>query len=228
MLLWLRKQFWENCRKKTTRCGKVYAPSSETFQKQKKWQKKVIPIDAPLDIQIAILITLTKILADSPRKLRSIPNFFLLCSYPQKAFYRTSLWDTIWQPASVFQQMNEILSSKRENKYTKEKISQNFFPASCSFGGFECCYLTHPDQRFCRKDGKLSLKCQFFFFCCPGKVFLGLFSGARLSNLLPFTDKKTKFHASSSKTKKNKIEVFSRKVFSVPQIDLFVVVNAGL
>ena len=141
------------------------------FKNRKKWQKKVIPIDAPLDIQIAILITLTKILADSPRKLRSIPNFFLLCSYPQKPFYRTSLWDTIWQPASVFQQMNEILSSKRENKYTKEKISQNFFPASCSFGGFECCILTHPDQRFCRKDGKLSLKCQFFFLLLSRKSF---------------------------------------------------------
>ena len=69
-----------------------------------------------MDIQIAILITLTNFLADSPTKLCSIPNFFLLCSYPQKPFYRTSLWDTIWQPASVLQQMNEFLSSKRENK----------------------------------------------------------------------------------------------------------------
>ena len=117
MVLWLRKQFWENCRKKTARCGNIYAPSSEKFQKQKNWQKKVIPIDAPTDIQIAIVITLTKFLADNPRKFRSIPNFFLLYSYPQKLFYRTSLPDTIWQ--HVLPQMNEILSSKRENKYTK-------------------------------------------------------------------------------------------------------------
>ena len=72
-----------------------------------------------MDIQIAILITPTKLLADSPRKTRSIPNFFLLYSYPQKLYYRTSLRDTIWQTASVLPQMNKILSSKRENKYTK-------------------------------------------------------------------------------------------------------------
>ena len=72
-----------------------------------------------MDIQIAILITPTKLLADSPRKICSIPNFFLLYSYPQKPFYRTRLRDTIWQTASVLPQVNKILSSKRENNYTK-------------------------------------------------------------------------------------------------------------
>ena len=72
-----------------------------------------------MDIQIANLITPTEFLADSPRKIRPIPNFFLVYSYPQKPFCRTSLRDTIWQPASVLPLMNNILSSKRENKYTK-------------------------------------------------------------------------------------------------------------
>ena len=40
MVLWLRKQFWENCRKKTASFGKIYAPSSELFQKQKKLTEK--------------------------------------------------------------------------------------------------------------------------------------------------------------------------------------------
>ena len=181
-----------------------------------------------MDIQIAVLITPTKLLAASPRKTRSIPNFFLLYSYPQKLFYRTSLRDTIWQTASFLPPNEQDFVLQAWKQIYKVKTFSDFFPASCSFGGVECCILTHPDQLFCRKDGKRSLKCQFFFFCCPEKVFLGLFSGARLANLLPFTNKKTKFHASGSKTKKNKLEVFSRKVFSVPQIDLFVVVNAGL
>ena len=40
MVLWIRKQFWENCRKKTTRCGNIYAPSSELFQKQETLTEK--------------------------------------------------------------------------------------------------------------------------------------------------------------------------------------------
>ena len=70
-------------------------------------------------IQIAFLITPTKLLADIPRKIRSIPNFFLMFSYPQTPFHRTSLRDTIWKLATVLPQMNKILSSKGENKYTQ-------------------------------------------------------------------------------------------------------------
>ena len=72
-----------------------------------------------MDIQIANLITPRKFLADSPRKIRSIPNFFLLYSYPQKPVCHTNHHDTIWQPASALRLMNIILSSKRENKYKK-------------------------------------------------------------------------------------------------------------
>ena len=119
MVLWLRKQFWEKCRKKPPGVAWFTLQVQKHFKNRKNWQKKVIPIDAPMDIQIAILITPTKLLADSPRKMGSIPNFFLLYSYPQKPFYRTSLRDTIWQPASVLPQMNKTLSSKPENKYTE-------------------------------------------------------------------------------------------------------------
>ena len=75
------------------------------------------------------------------------------------------------------------------------------------------CWMMHfdtPDERFCREDGKMSLKRHFSPFLVQ-KIFLGLFFGTRLANLLPFTDKKTKFHASSSKTKKKQSRSFLKK-----------------
>ena len=163
MLLCFRKQFWENCRKKTARCGMVYAPSSETIQKQKNWQKKVIPIDAPMDIQIAILITLTKFLADSPRKLRSIPNFFLLSSYPKNLFIALVFGTRFDNLLRFCPKWTRFFPPSVKTNIQSKNFLRIFFPASYSCGGFECCILTHPDQRFCRKDGKMSLKCQFFF-----------------------------------------------------------------
>ena len=59
MVLWLRKQFWENCRKKTPRVARFTPQVQNFFKNRKHWQKNVIPLDALMDIQIAILITLT-------------------------------------------------------------------------------------------------------------------------------------------------------------------------
>ena len=212
MVLWLRKQFWENCRKKTPGVARFTLQVQKHFKNRKNWQKKIIPIDAPMDIQIAIIITPTKLLADSPKKIRSIPNFFLLFFYPQTLFHRTSLRDTIWQPASVFPKWTRFCPPSVKTSIENEKFLRIFFSTSCSFGSVECCILTHADERFCRKDGKMSLKCHFFSFLVQKKVFLGLFFGTRLDNLLAIADKKTKFQASSPKTEK-KIEVSSGKVF---------------
>ena len=149
MVLWLRKQFSENCRKKTPGVARFTLQVQKHFKNRKNWQQKLIPIDDPMDIQIAIIITPTKLLADSPRKIRSIPNF-LLFYYPQTPFHRTSLRDTI--------------------SIENEKFLRNFFPTSCSFGSVECCMLTHADERICRKDGKVT-QMPFFFFCCTKKSF---------------------------------------------------------
>ena len=207
MVLWLRKQFSENCRKKTPGVARFTLQVQKHFKNRKNWQQKLIPIDDPMDIQIAIIITPTKLLADSPRKIRSIPNF-LLFYYPQTPFHRTSLRDTI--------------------SIENEKFLRNFFPTSCSFGSVECCMLTHADERICRKDGKKSLKCHFFSFVVQKKVFLWLFFGTRSDNLLAIADKKTKLQASSPKTEKKQTRSFLRKSLSILQIDRFVVVNAVL
>ena len=63
-------------------------------------------------------------LAESPKKMRLIPKIFLLFSYRQKLFYRTSLRDTIWQTASVCSEKKKNLSFEPGNIYKKQKIFQ--------------------------------------------------------------------------------------------------------
>ena len=164
-----------------------------------------------MDIQIAVLITPTKLLAASPRKTRSIPNFFLLYSYPQKLFYRTSLRDTIWQTASFLPPNEQDFVLQAWKQIYKVKTFSDFFPASCSFGGVECCILTHPDQLFCRKDGKRSLKCQFFFLLLSRKSFSRIVLRSMFGQPAPIYQQEDEISRLRLENKKKQIRSFLKE-----------------
>ena len=206
MVLWLRKQFWGNCRKKQPGVARFTLQVQKHFKNRKNWQKKVIPIDASMVIQIAFLITPTKLLADSPRRIRSIPNFFHLFCYPQKPFIGLvfgTRFDNLLRFCPKWTRF--CPPSVKTNKQSKN-IPGSFFPQVVHLVVLNAVVRQTPTND--SAEGTENVTQMPFFFFSGTKIFLGLFFGTRLDNLLPIADNKTKFHASSPKTDENKIEVF--------------------
>ena len=169
-----------------------------------------------MDIQIAILITPTKLLADSPRKIRSIPKFFLLYSYPQKPFYPISLRGTIWQTASVLSKWTRFCPPSVKTRIQNKKILRFFLPQVVHLVVLNAVFWHTPRSGSAERTENFNQRPVFFsfFFSCSKKVFLGLFFATRLDNLLRIADKKTKFRASNPKTKKKQDGSFLRKSLS--------------